>query len=574
MRNQRTVTRAMQSIGLFDLRAHKATDSGAPPDHALDGRTFPPVAPERVSVCARRVFRAGDDAVFALLTLLNFVAIALCLVLCWSSTVWKQAPLLCMGLISLSAGVIAIQQVRWWLLPWMKRPLEMPILRHRRVAVVTTFVPGSEPLEMLEATVQSLVGLHSPHDTWVLDEGNSETVSDLCRKYGAKHFSRQGCTRYQATHGAFCSGTKFGNYNSWLSEVGFANYDIVTAFDPDHVPAPSFLTSVLGYFEDPQIAYVQVAQAFGNQDQSWIARGAAEETYDYFSTIQMASYGMGFPIIVGGHNTHRVAALRQIGGFAAHDADDILTTLHYRDASWQGVYVPQILARGRTPSDCNAYLTQQRRWARSVLDIKLRTYPSLSKRAPVVTRLLSVIHGLNYLGQGLLRVLSLALVCLFCATAKSAQEVAIQALLPLSILAACYVLGELFRQRFYLDPRRESGLHWRAFILRWLRWPQLLLALWDVILNRRPAYAITAKVTGAGLKWEFLWPHLLSVVMVSGCWWLGVLTGQATALSHAILAGVVAATTVLLTRIGLAAPAPSAKEPVLSPGAVGLKVQG
>ena len=39
---------------------------------------------------------------------------------------------------------------------------------------------------------------------------------------------------------------------------------------------------------------------------------------------------------------------------------------------WQGVYVPEILARGITPVDWMGYLRQQRRWARSVLDFKLR----------------------------------------------------------------------------------------------------------------------------------------------------------------------------------------------------------
>ena len=344
-------------------------------DDSTDNRSLGPTLPatetERCRVRARRIFRPRDVAVFVLLTLVNIVSFSYCVAVWSSRQAWNQAPLLMGGLVLLLAGAIAIQQVRWWLLPWMKVPLEMPIRRHWRVAVATTFVPGSEPLEMLEATIQALVRLNYPHDTWVLDEGNAEAVSDLCRKYGAKHFSRRGCVHYQATQGAYTSDTKFGNYNSWLAEIGFANYDVVTAFDPDHIPAPSFLSRILGYFEDPQIAYVQVAQAFGNQDQSWIARGAAEETYDYYSTIQMASFGMGFPVIVGGHNTHRTAALQQIGGFGVHDADDILTTLHYRDANWQGVYVPRILARGRAPADGNAYLLQQRRWARSVLDLKL-----------------------------------------------------------------------------------------------------------------------------------------------------------------------------------------------------------
>jgi hypothetical protein len=86
----------------------------------------------------------------------------------------------------------------------------------------------------------------------------------------------------------------------------------------------------------------------------------------------MAAFALGYPIIVGSHNAHRMAALREVGGFAAHDADDLLLTLRYQGAKWAGVYVPKVIARGLAPVDWQGYLIQQRRWARSVLDIKLR----------------------------------------------------------------------------------------------------------------------------------------------------------------------------------------------------------
>jgi cellulose synthase (UDP-forming) len=97
----------------------------------------------------------------------------------------------------------------------------------------------------------------------------------------------------------------------------------------------------------------------------------------------MASYVMGYPIIVGCHNTHRVSALKQVGGFAPHDDDNLLITLFYRVKGWRGVYVPQILARGLTPADWSSYLRQQRRWARSVLDIKFRLYAKLRQHLPL-----------------------------------------------------------------------------------------------------------------------------------------------------------------------------------------------
>src|SRR5262245_36012972 len=111
----------------------------------------------------------------------------------------------------------------------------------------------------------------------------------------------------------------------------------------------------------------------------------------------MAAYGFGQPNVVGCHNTHRVTALRDVGGFAPHDADDLLLGLLYQAHGWNGVYVPRILARGVTPVDWNGYLAQQHRWARSVIDIKCRLHHYLGKKLPPVGQVISMLHGLFYM---------------------------------------------------------------------------------------------------------------------------------------------------------------------------------
>jgi cellulose synthase (UDP-forming) len=229
---------------------------------------------------------------------------------------------------------VASQQFRWWLLLWMRRPLPTPARSGWRVAVATTFVPGAESLDMLAETLQALAALDYPHDTWVLDEGDAADVKALCARLGVRHFSRRALPVYQSAQGRFQARSKHGNYNAWLAEHGFAHYDLLMNIDPDHVPTPTFLSEGLGYFDDPRIGYVQVAQAYYNQGASFIARGAAEETYAYYAATRMATYAMGFPIVTDCHTIHRVAALQQVGGFAPHDADDLLITFLYRRAGW------------------------------------------------------------------------------------------------------------------------------------------------------------------------------------------------------------------------------------------------
>ena len=287
---------------------------------------------EQTVVVNETVFRRWDYLAFSVLTAINVVVVGWFLYYWFSPERWQAGSIVLWLFTFQLMYWLAVQQFRWCLLPFMKKPRWMSASPGWKVGVATTFVPGLESIEMLEKTVAALVAMTYPHDTWVLDEGDDDGVKALCLRLGARHFTRKHLKQYQTANGPFEARTKHGNYNAWSEEVGYARYEIITGFDPDHVPYPEFLNQVLGFFNDPRVAYVQAPQVYYNQDASFVARGAAEETYSYYSSTQMASYHMSFPIITGCHHSHRVTALKQVGGFAAHDADDLLITLLYRAA--------------------------------------------------------------------------------------------------------------------------------------------------------------------------------------------------------------------------------------------------
>jgi cellulose synthase (UDP-forming) len=270
---------------------------------------------------------------------------------------------------------------------------------------------------------------------------------------------------------------------------------------------------------------VQAAQAYYNQRASFIARGAAEETYAYYSATQMASYALGLPIVTGCHTAHRVAALQEVGGFAPHDADDLLITYHYRAAGWQGVYVPKILARGLTPVDWAGYLTQQRRWARSVLDIKCRRYPRLAAHLPRQARVFGFLHGLYYL-QGLTTGIGIGLLASMLASGAVPQFLTDGTLWCLLGLYAALQLGEFYQQRFFLGGWVECGLHWRAGLLQLAKWPYLGLALLDVLRARQPAYETTPKVRGSTRSRPVTRTQLPVVALLGLAWLVGVAAGH------------------------------------------------
>ena len=400
-----------------------------------------------------------------------------------------------------------------WAAPWfgferMQRPVHVMPAPGLRVAAVTTFVPGSEPLAMLELTLKAMVAMRYPHDSWVLDEGDDDAVRALCDRLGVRHFSRRHYPEYQAEDGHFARRTKYGNYNSWLAEFGYDDYDVLASFDPDHVPEPDYLERTLGYLRDPQVGYVQSPQVYYNQEASLIARGAAEESYGYYSAVQMANYSFGEPTVTGCHTVHRVGALRAVGGYPPHDAEDIYLTMLYRGAHWRGMYVPEILALGTTPVDWRSYLIQQKRWARALFDLKLRVVPKLMARLTPTERLIALLHGTYFL-RSLVLLPLYAMVVFILVSNHRPTFLGIEALIGLTGLGLMLMAVDRFRQRYFLDPRRERGLHWRAALLQFAKWPYFVVALWEALRGWHGAYDITPKTAGKQHRGSVLVPQVM-----------------------------------------------------------------
>ncbi len=415
---------------------------------------------------------------------------------------------------------------RWLLLVLMRKPKPVRTTRKWKVGVATTFVPGLESYEMLEKTVEALIDMKYPHETWVLDEGDDEKVKALCARLGVFHFSRRGKAEYLTDSGTFEKKTKHGNYNAWLHAEGYKRYEIIAGFDPDHVPDINFLEASLAYFDDSSVGYVQFPQAYYNQSAGLIARGAAEETYSYYSATQMSSYAFGFPIVTGSHNIHRTRSLKQVGGFAAHDADDLLITLLYRGTGWQGVYVPEVHARGLTPTDWKSYLTQQLRWARSVLDVKLRAYSKIAGQMPLMTRLMSFLHGFNYVQEGLTGLAAVIFLCFMLMTGVTVRFLSADVMKAYLLVYVLIMACEFYSQKFFLDRRRECGFHWRAGFLRLVKWPYIFFGLIEALMGKKHPYVLTPKVGTNRGKAFMTWPHLVIIGMLMGSWVIGSTLGN------------------------------------------------
>jgi cellulose synthase/poly-beta-1,6-N-acetylglucosamine synthase-like glycosyltransferase len=203
----------------------------------------------------------------------------------------------------------------------------------------------------------------------------------------------------------------------------------------------------------------------------------------------------------------------EVGGFAPHDADDLLITLRYRASRWQGVYLPEILALGITPVDWEGYLRQQIRWVRSVLDIKLFVLPRMMGALSLADRFLSLFHGAYYLRAFTIPIAYAVLARLL----LGGRSPTYLGIVPLACLAALMIFLAtvgIFRRRYFLDPKREGGMHWRAALLQFAKWPYQCIAAWRAVCRTPGSYTVTLKLRSAGSPWLMLSPHwVVAIVM-------------------------------------------------------------
>ena len=340
-----------------------------------------------------------------------------------------------------------------------------------RVALLTTVVPGKEPPGMVRDTLLAMLAVRyrGHKDVWLLDEGNDPEFRAMCDELGVRHFSRKGVEMMNQTGEArtpYRAKTKSGNHNSWryLHE---GDYDIVGQSDPDHVPKPWFLERTIGYFNDPDTGFVVAPQIYGNSDENWIARGAAQAAYIFEAIVQRGANGLGAPCLIGTNHLYRTACWRQIGGYQDTLIEDHVTAMavytHVNPVTsrrWEGVYTPDILSVGEGPSTFTDWYAQQMRWAYGMWNVVAGWSPRLLPKLRLKQAASYLLLQPYYLIAAIQWMLSIALITMYMVTGTNLG-------IPMEWWAVTWgtsmVSGLVFffwtsRFRLTAGQRRETGL--------------------------------------------------------------------------------------------------------------------
>jgi len=379
----------------------------------------------------------------------------------------------------------------------IKKPIAVAAPSGLSVAIFTTSYKG-EPLEMVKKTLAACQLVSYPHTTYLLDNTEDPAFKQAAEEYGAI------CLELINIPGA-----KAGKVNRALE---LTTEDYILILDPDHIPFPNFLDNTLGFFSNPKVGFVQVSQAYYNQNRSFIARAAAEQTYSFYGPTQMGYHGLGSAVAIGANCTFRREAFNSIGGHVVGLAEDLQTSIKLHSAGWESVYNPVVVSRGIVPEDFGSFCKQQLKWARGTFEVLYQDLPQAFSGLTFWQKVTYSSIATYYL-SGFITFFFTMFPFLFFATGIMPANMLLHEFISHGMWIVIFSLAiYLFSQRWMSNAKNEQGFHWRAMILKYATWPVFFFGLLLTLIKREIPYIPTSKKAEAGFS-VFAKPLLWYVIL-------------------------------------------------------------
>ncbi len=248
---------------------------------------------------------------------------------------------------------------------WRRRHLPFTVETIRNFPKVSLHLACcNEPPEMVKLTIDSLVNVDYPNlevlvvDNNTKDEAVWKPVADH-----VEHLRETMGDRVKFFHLPKWPGYKAGALNFAMQQTA-ADAEVIGLVDADYVVRKDWLKSLVPYFENPKVAWVQAPQDHrewqGDTFKEWI-----NWEYAGFFDIGMVARNEANAIIQHGTMTlMRKSAMDQVGGWGEWCiCEDAELGLRFLQAGYEAVYVQERFGHGLTPDTFLGYKKQRFRWA-------------------------------------------------------------------------------------------------------------------------------------------------------------------------------------------------------------------
>ncbi len=370
------------------------------------------------------------------------------------------------------------------------------------VLPVDVFVTvAGEPLDVVEETARAALAMDYPdftvyllNDGYVAKKENWQEVEELAARLGIRCITRR-------TPG----GAKAGNINNALRQT---KGTLVTIFDADHVAKPEFLRTMVPYFVDPKMGFVQSPQFYKNRNVNYLAGGAWEQQTLFFGPICKGKNRLNAVTMCGTNMVIRREALTEVGGMCESSiTEDFLTGLFMHERGWRSAYVPKVLAEGLAPEDFLSYYKQQYRWVRGGIDMIFSF--GLFGRKISFGQKLQYVSSLTFFFSGMFVVLNALIPVVYLYTGLAPLVIST---MTLTVFFVPYVALTL-----YVLLRSSNGsFTYRALAFSTASFSIHLRALYAVLTGEKTAFSITPKRAVQGNYLKLVIPHLAYVPIALG----------------------------------------------------------
>lgn len=406
------------------------------------------------------------------------------------------------GILFLAAELWIFVTGIWYLLTVLSGRMEgAPPTPPAHAEVDILIATYNEDLSLLRKTVLAACGVTYPHRTWICDDGNRAAVKAMAEDLGVGYLTRDNNLHAKA-----------GNLNAALRTV---RGEFVVTLDADHLLCPEFLDRVLGHFQDPTVALVQIPQCYYNIDsfQHVVSRQELwHEAALFHHVLQPGSGVHNAAFYVGTGAVLRRSALDAVGGFATGTiTEDIHTSMRLHAQGFRSVYVDEPLGFLLAADTPLAFALQRLRWAQGSMQV-------LRQQSPLHLPGLSLFQRLSYLNAltvylaafpRLLFYTAPSVHLLFGLTPFSEQLTrgGFKLLIPVVMSKLVIDLGV---NRLIAGPLSRPLL---TEVYNLFNVPLFITAAWTLLFPKERPFRVTPKELHAGLPLRVLVPVLALVLL-------------------------------------------------------------
>ncbi|MFC2969127.1 glycosyltransferase [Acidimangrovimonas pyrenivorans] len=369
-----------------------------------------------------------------------------------------------------------------------------------RVAMITTKTPA-EPFEVVRPTLEAMLAQDYPHDTWLADEDPTPEVLAWCAAHGVRVSTRRGRDDYHRTEWPRRTRCKEGNLAFFYDHWGYADYDIVSQLDADHVPQPGYLREMVRPFADPAVGYVSAPSiCAANAGESWAARTRLYVEAAFHGAFQTGYTGVLAPMCIGSHYAVRTRALKAVGGLGPELAEDHSTTMLMNAGGWRGVHAIDAIAIGDGPASVSDLATQEFQWSRSLVSLLLNHTQhylgSLKPRLKFLFVFCQLWYALFALTTALMYFLPMVAVLLNRRFADVTYPVFLGHAVPTVVVMTLFAYR--IRADGFMRPRNAPVIAWEKGLFLLLQWPWVLWGVAAAVRDRISGDFIDFRITPKG----------------------------------------------------------------------------